>query len=133
MTTIPSRLARVSQSSGSLLDARRRVIQLYRDWYRTRNRVNLRSERSSFPPSSPCSGEIRADTICNRLGSARCLDSQGSFRISGETMNCWKQEPHIMGILLRDLHEGSAVGQTFLQKFYAGRDEESVRIASPQQ
>ncbi|QRW23448.1 NADH-ubiquinone oxidoreductase 14,8 kDa subunit [Rhizoctonia solani] len=85
MTTIPSRLARVSQSSGSLLDARRRVVQLYRDWYRS------------------------------------------------ETMNCWKQEPHIMGILLRDLHEGSAVGQTFLQKFYAGRDEESVRIASPQQ
>ncbi|KAG9125952.1 cystathionine beta-synthase [Ceratobasidium sp. 392] len=48
-----------------------------------------------------------------------------------ETMNCWKQEPHIMGSLLRDSHEGSAVGQTFLQKFYSGRDEESVRIASP--
>jgi hypothetical protein len=66
-------------------------------------------------------------------------------------MNCWKQEPHIIGGLLRDPHEGSAVGQTFLQKFYAGescfcvlrwaarvdvicsigRDEESVRIASP--
>jgi hypothetical protein len=34
MTTIPSRLARVSQTSASLLDARRRTIQLYRDWYR---------------------------------------------------------------------------------------------------
>ncbi|KAG9102904.1 hypothetical protein FRC06_000823 [Ceratobasidium sp. 370] len=48
-----------------------------------------------------------------------------------ETMNCWKQEPHIMGGLLKDSHEGSAIGQTFLQKFYSGRDEESVRIASP--
>lgn len=26
-----------------------------------------------------------------------------------------------MGILLQDSHEGSAVGQTFLQKFYAGK------------
>jgi hypothetical protein len=25
-----------------------------------------------------------------------------------------------MGMLLRDIHEGSAAGQTFLQKFYAG-------------
>lgn len=58
-----------------------------------------------------------------------------------------------MGGLLRDSHEGASTGMTFLQKFYAGetsfgylsrsrssidylinhlgRDEESVRIASP--
>lgn len=35
MTTIPSRLARVAQSSGGPEEARKRVIQLYRDWYRS--------------------------------------------------------------------------------------------------
>ena len=34
MTTIPARLAQMSKNSLSQLDSRKRVIQLYRDWYR---------------------------------------------------------------------------------------------------
>lgn len=35
MTTIPARLARTARPSGSPEIARKRVIQLYRDWYRS--------------------------------------------------------------------------------------------------
>src|SRR5882762_3209205 len=34
-----------------------------------------------------------------------------------ETLNCWKQEPHILGILLENRNRPQ---QTFLQKFYEG-------------
>lgn len=33
--TIPTRLARVTKVSGSAGEARQRVLQLYRDWYRS--------------------------------------------------------------------------------------------------
>ncbi len=34
MTTIPARLARTAHVSSSPEEARRRVLKLYRDWYR---------------------------------------------------------------------------------------------------
>jgi len=46
-----------------------------------------------------------------------------------EIMNAWSQESHILGVLLKDK---SKEPKTFLQKFYEGRDEEAVVIASPQ-
>ncbi|KAI0052409.1 hypothetical protein FA95DRAFT_1601784 [Auriscalpium vulgare] len=40
-----------------------------------------------------------------------------------ETMNCWKQEPHILGILLESRERSP---RSFLEKFYEGRDEDAV-------
>ena len=37
-----------------------------------------------------------------------------------ETMNCWKQEPHIMGLLLRAKERPK---ESFLDKFYKVRGE----------
>ncbi|KAG8991243.1 hypothetical protein FRB90_001426 [Tulasnella sp. 427] len=52
--------------------------------------------------------------------------SRQSFQ---EVMNAWAQESHILGVLLKDKN---VERKTFLQKFYEGRDEEAVAIASPQ-
>lgn len=35
MTTIPARLAKLTRASANTVDARKRAIQLYRDWYRS--------------------------------------------------------------------------------------------------
>ena len=35
MTTIPARLATLTRTSPSAADARKRVLSLYRDWYRS--------------------------------------------------------------------------------------------------
>ncbi|KAB5589994.1 Cystathionine beta-synthase [Ceratobasidium theobromae] len=132
MTTIPSRLARVSQTSANLLDARRRAIQLYRDWYRSAPEI-VSAYGLNIPPSLIRHRVREKFEQMRYIADPAVLDvllHKGRLEYQ-ETMNCWKQEPHIMGMLLQDMHEGSAVGQTFLQKFYAGRDDESVRIASP--
>ncbi|RXW18077.1 hypothetical protein EST38_g7775 [Candolleomyces aberdarensis] len=44
-----------------------------------------------------------------------------------ETMNCWKQVDHVMGILLVDPVRKE---RTFLEKFYEGRDEDASRPAA---
>ncbi|KAJ2924996.1 hypothetical protein H1R20_g12104, partial [Candolleomyces eurysporus] len=44
-----------------------------------------------------------------------------------ETMNCWKQVDHVMGILLE---VPSGKERTFLEKFYEGRDEDASRPAA---
>ncbi|KAF8605738.1 NdufA6 NADH-ubiquinone oxidoreductase 14.8 kDa subunit [Ceratobasidium sp. AG-I] len=132
MTTIPSRLARVAQTSPSLSDARRRSIKLYRDWYRAAPEI-VSIYGLNIPPAL-----IRA-RVREKFEQQRYVTDPAVLDILlhkgqleyQETLNCWKQEPHIMGGLLRDPHEGSSTGMTFLQKFYAGRDEDAVRIASP--
>ncbi|KAJ1302156.1 hypothetical protein OPQ81_000984 [Rhizoctonia solani] len=134
MATIPSRLARTAQTSASLVDARRRVIQLYRDWYRSAPEI-VSVYGLNVPPS------LIRQRVREKFDQMRYVTDVAVLDIwlhknrleYQETINCWKQDPHVMGILLRDIHEGSVTGQTFLQKFYAGRDDESVRIASPQQ
>jgi NADH dehydrogenase (ubiquinone) 1 alpha subcomplex subunit 6 len=68
-----------------------------------------------------CKALCRAhERQCDRNPLASLFHGTDAYLFVQETMNCWKQEPHILGGLLRDPHEGSAVGQTFLQKFYAG-------------
>ncbi|KAG8727305.1 hypothetical protein FRC12_022616 [Ceratobasidium sp. 428] len=132
MTTIPSRLSRLSQSSASLIDARKRSIQLYRDWYRSAPEI-IAIYGLNVPPSLirlRIREKFEQYRYVTDPAVVDVLLHKGRLEYQ-ETMNCWKQEPHIMGGLLKDSHEGSAVGQTFLQKFYSGRDEESVRIASP--
>jgi NADH dehydrogenase (ubiquinone) 1 alpha subcomplex subunit 6 len=44
-------------------------------------------------------------------------------------MNFWKQEPHLIGLLLNGNRERPH--RTFLQKFFEGRDENAVLPASP--
>ncbi|KZS89410.1 NdufA6 NADH-ubiquinone oxidoreductase 14.8 kDa subunit [Sistotremastrum niveocremeum HHB9708] len=130
MTTIPSRFARAATRSPDLITARRRAIQLYREWYRSAPEIitiygiteitpsELRHKfRQSFESQVRGIEDVKvADVWLHKMR----VDYQ-------ETMNCWKQTPHVMGILLAEKPRHQ---QTFLQKFYTGRDEDQVLPAA---
>ncbi|KAG6867727.1 hypothetical protein C0993_011948 [Termitomyces sp. T159_Od127] len=128
MTTIPSRLARATRASVSAADARHRAIQLYRDWYRSapeivelygldvsptqiRHAIRERFERNRYVT------DPRAIDVL-------LLKGRQDYQ---ETMNCWKQLDHIVGILLKPQTQPQ---KTFLQRFYEGRDEQQALPAA---
>ncbi|KIL65416.1 hypothetical protein M378DRAFT_105104 [Amanita muscaria Koide BX008] len=128
MTTIPSRLARPTQLSASITDARKRSIQLYRDWYRSAPEiVQLYALNVSPAYVRHC---IRERFEANRyVTDQRAIDVlllkwRQEYQ---ETVNCWKQRDHVEGILLAPQHRPQ---RSFLQKFYEGRDEDAVRPAA---
>ncbi|KAI0313480.1 NADH-ubiquinone oxidoreductase Complex1 subunit [Amylostereum chailletii] len=130
MTTIPARFARTVKTSGDPATARQRVIQLYRDWYRSA--PELCTLFALNVPASYIRSQIRQRFEQNRhvtdpkVIDVLILKGRQEFQ---ETMNCWKQEPHILGILLENQHRPQ---RSFLEKFYEGRDEDAVLPASPQ-
>ncbi|KAJ7222382.1 NdufA6 NADH-ubiquinone oxidoreductase 14.8 kDa subunit [Mycena pura] len=133
---IPSRLAQVTRTSTSPADARARVIQMYRDWYRAVCPPFTPTARSAAPEVvdqyaldvSPTQlrHAIRMRFETHRsVTDVRAIDllllkSRQEFQ---ETMNMWKQPDHIYGILLQPKERPP---QTFLQRFYEGRDEHAV-------
>ncbi|TFK72362.1 NdufA6 NADH-ubiquinone oxidoreductase 14.8 kDa subunit [Pluteus cervinus] len=124
MTTIPSRLAQATRASAGSGDARRRAIQLYRDWYRSAPEVVSLYALNVSPTLIRHS--IRERFEKNRyVTDPRAIDVlilKGRQEYQ-ETLNCWKQNDHIMGILLQSKEKPQ---KSFLQKFYEGRDEEAI-------
>ncbi|KAF8889084.1 hypothetical protein BD779DRAFT_1439538 [Infundibulicybe gibba] len=124
MTTIPARLAQSTRSSGSTIEARKRAIQMYRDWYRSAPEIVSLYALNVSP--AVIRHSIRQRFEKNRyVTDPRAIDvlllkSRQEYQ---ETMNCWKQTDHIMGILLQSKDRPQ---RTFLQKFYEGRDEEAI-------
>ncbi|EMD35146.1 hypothetical protein CERSUDRAFT_139986 [Gelatoporia subvermispora B] len=128
MSTIPSRLARPAKFSASTQDARSRVLALYRDWHRGAPEIcSLYALNVSPAYVRHC---IRRKFEANRyVTDQRVIDMlylKGRQEYQ-ETMNCWKQTDHVMGILLEAPHRPQ---RTFLQKFYEGRDENAVLPAA---
>ncbi|KAI0651232.1 NADH-ubiquinone oxidoreductase Complex1 subunit [Trametes meyenii] len=125
---IPARLARSARISGSPDDARKRVIQLYRDWYRSAPEIcSLYALNVTPAYVRHC---IRNHFEENRyVTDTRVVDVliQKGRQEYQETLNCWKQLDHIMGILLAPRGRPQ---RTFLQKFYEGRDEDAVLPAA---
>ncbi|KAG8908960.1 hypothetical protein FRB99_000063 [Tulasnella sp. 403] len=142
MTTIPSRLSRPVTISLSLLEARARARAMYRDWYRCLICVDKTSYQLKAPeivtihgltiPPALIRSRIRAEFERHRyVQDPAVIDillqkSRQSFQ---EVMNAWSQESHILGVILKDKTKEP---KTFLQKFYEGRDEDAVLVASPQ-
>lgn len=128
MTTIPARLARTTAVSASPTHARQRVLQLYRDWYR--GAPEICTLFALNVPASQIRAAVRQQFEKNRYVSdpkvidVLLLKGRQDYQ---ETLNCWQQEPHILGILLekRDRPQRS-----FLQKFYEGREDDVVPAAS---
>ncbi|KAJ7456937.1 NdufA6 NADH-ubiquinone oxidoreductase 14.8 kDa subunit [Mycena latifolia] len=122
--TIPSRLAQVTRASKDPLDARARVIQMYRDWYRAAPEVVDQYALDVSPTQLRHAIRMRFEANRNvtdlRAIDVLLLKSRQEFQ---ETLNMWKQPDHIYGILLKRKERPS---RTFLQKFYEGRDEEAV-------
>ncbi|KAI0659674.1 NADH-ubiquinone oxidoreductase Complex1 subunit [Cubamyces menziesii] len=128
MSTIPARLARSARVSSSPEEARKRVIQLYRDWYRSAPEICSLYALNVTP--SYVRHCIRGHFEENRyVTDTRVIDVliQKGRQEYQETLNCWKQLDHIMGILLAPKGRPQ---RTFLQKFYEGRDEDAVLPAA---
>ncbi|KAJ7756289.1 hypothetical protein B0H16DRAFT_1886039 [Mycena metata] len=122
--TIPARLAQVTRASKNAADARTRVIQMYRDWYRAAPEVVNQYALDVSPMQLRHAIRMRFEANRNvtdvRAIDVLLLKSRQDFQ---ETLNMWKQPDHIYGILLKPKERPS---RTFLQKFYEGRDEEAV-------
>ncbi|RDB23880.1 NADH-ubiquinone oxidoreductase 14 subunit [Hypsizygus marmoreus] len=128
MSTIPARLARKTRASVDITDARRRAIALYRDWYRGAPEIVALYALNVSPAAIRHSIRERFDK--NRfVTDPRAIDVlllKGRQEYQ-ETMNLWKQNDHIMGILLQPQ---TRPHKTFLQRFYEGRDEQAVLPAA---
>jgi NADH dehydrogenase (ubiquinone) 1 alpha subcomplex subunit 6 len=135
--TIPARLAQVTRASTSIHDARHRVIEMYRDWYRAVRALYLFYRIYSCElvihkapeivdqyalDVSPTQlrHAIRMRFEANRnVTDVRAIDvlllkSRQEYQ---ETLNMWKQPDHIYGIMLKPKERPT---RTFLQKFYEG-------------
>ncbi|THH07580.1 hypothetical protein EW145_g3284 [Phellinidium pouzarii] len=128
MTTIPPRLAQMTRTSGSPAIARQRALQLYRDWYRGAPEIcNLYALNCS---PNDVRHAIRQEFERNRyVSDPKVIDVlllKGRMDYQ-EAMNCWMQEPHVMGILLAPKVRPQ---RTFMQKFLEGRDEDQVLPAA---
>ncbi|TDL26876.1 NdufA6 NADH-ubiquinone oxidoreductase 14.8 kDa subunit [Rickenella mellea] len=128
MTTIPSRLAQLSRTSGSATIARQNVLKLYRDWYRAAPEIGALYALTISP--AEIRRVVRRQFENNRyISDPKVIDvliHKGRLELQ-ETLNCWKQEPHILGILLNPPERPQ---RSFLQKFYEGRDEDQVLPAA---
>ncbi|KAF8547882.1 NdufA6 NADH-ubiquinone oxidoreductase 14.8 kDa subunit [Imleria badia] len=128
MTTIPSRLAQVSHLSSTPEETRRRVIDLYRGWARAAPEIVSMYAIPATP--SYVRNCIRQKFEASRhVTDPRAIEvllHKGRLDLQ-ETLNCWKQTDHVMGILLKVEERPQ---RTFLQKFFEGRDEDAVRPAA---
>ncbi|KAK7056444.1 ndufa6 NADH-ubiquinone oxidoreductase subunit [Paramarasmius palmivorus] len=125
--TIPSRFARVASRSGSPEEARKRVIQLYREWYRAAPEIVSIYSLNMTP--AYVRHQIRKRFERNRyVTDQRAIDVLilKSWQEFQETINIWKMPDHINAFLA----EKDRPQRTFLQKFYEGRDEDAVRPAA---
>lgn len=152
MTTIPARLAQRTVVSANLAEAQARSRALYRDFYRSAPEI-CALYALDVPPST-MRAKIRTKFEASRnVRDVAVLDimlHKGRVDYQ-ETMNAWKQIPHIMkwfaeeeaprefrrmtpkgapvrgrqlSVVLTALRPRiSAQPETFLEKFYASRDE----------
>ncbi|KAM0786157.1 hypothetical protein ACM66B_006964 [Microbotryomycetes sp. NB124-2] len=122
MTTIPSRLARMTAASGSWPAARTKARSLYRMWYRAAPEIvqlyalNL--------PSSAIRAKVRQEfernALVDDLEAADVLLHKGYQELQ-ETVNCWKMESHVMRWFANE--ELPPQPDNFLDAFYHSRDD----------
>ncbi|KAH9943762.1 NdufA6 NADH-ubiquinone oxidoreductase 14.8 kDa subunit [Amylocystis lapponica] len=126
--TIPARLARTAKVSANPAQARQRVLALYRDWYRSAPEICSIYALNVSP--AYVRHAIRQRFEEHRyVTDTRAIDvlvQKGQLEYQ-ETMNLWKQNDHVLGILLQPKERSQ---RTFLQKFYEGRDEDAVLPAA---
>ncbi|KAI0790981.1 NADH-ubiquinone oxidoreductase Complex1 subunit [Abortiporus biennis] len=128
MSNIPARLARVAKTSSSPEEARKAVIQLYRDWYRGAPEI-VSLYALNISPQYFRAGIRRRFEENRYVTDTKVIDIllQKERIEYQETMNAWKQNDHILGTLLQPRGRPR---RSFLEKFYEGRDDEGVLPAA---
>ncbi|KAK0565821.1 ndufa6 NADH-ubiquinone oxidoreductase subunit [Tilletia horrida] len=122
MTTIPTRFAQAAKVSSNLFEAHARSRALYRQFYRSAPEI-CALYALDVPPSL-LRAKIRTQFEKYRgINDLAVLDvlllkAQQEYQ---ETINAWKQLPQIMRWFADE--EADPKPQTFLENFYAGRDE----------
>ncbi|TEB33824.1 hypothetical protein FA13DRAFT_1708025 [Coprinellus micaceus] len=128
MSTIPARLARTTRTSLNGAEAKARIKSLYREWYRSAPEITTLYALSVSPAYIRHAIRQKFDQFQYatdpRQVDVMLLKSRQDYQ---ETMNCWKQTDHVLGILLE---QPDRKPRTFLQKFYEGRDEDAARPAA---
>lgn len=128
MTTIPSRLAKMTGISSNRAESRLRAIDLYRAWVRAAPEIcsiyALNVTPTYLRHSIRQKFEQNRHVTDQRAIEVLLLKGQQELQ---ETLNCWKQPDHIYGIMLQS---NQRPHRTFLQKFYEGRDEDAVLPAA---
>lgn len=97
MTTIPSRLARLTQSSPSWDVARSRSRSLYRMWYRSAPEI-CQLYALNMPPHAiraKVREEFERNAHVDDIKAVDILLLKG-YQEYQETLNCWKMDSHLM-------------------------------------
>ncbi|CAO1632029.1 unnamed protein product [Sympodiomycopsis kandeliae] len=122
MTTIPARLAQRTIISKNFAEAQARSRALYRDWYKSA--PEIASLYALNVPPSTLRAKFRTWFEKNRNVKDLAVIDLMLFKSRielQETLNAWKQIPHIMNWFAEE--ESAPTPETFLEKFYASRDE----------
>ncbi|RUP51717.1 hypothetical protein BC936DRAFT_146349 [Jimgerdemannia flammicorona] len=116
-----SNLAVTTTTSGSLANARQRVLSLYRNWQKSAPEIVTLYQLDL--PISAVRAKIREEFERNRyvedVSVTDILIFKGQIEHQ-ETMNLWKQTTHVMRYFAKD--EAPPKPVTFLDRFYEGRD-----------
>ncbi|KAJ3104059.1 NADH dehydrogenase 1 alpha subcomplex subunit 6 ndufa6 [Phlyctochytrium bullatum] len=114
--------ATVTAQSGSFASARRRVLQLYRDWVRAAPVVveRFQLEVTTAQVRNRIREEFETKRRIQDLPLIDVLLTKGRMEYD-ETLNMWKQKSHVMRYFSEEDHP-EPKPQTFLEKFYAGKN-----------
>ncbi|KIK65059.1 hypothetical protein GYMLUDRAFT_383405 [Collybiopsis luxurians FD-317 M1] len=127
--TIPARLARPATVSATHAEAKRRTIQLYREWYRSAPEIiaiySLNYSPQYVRHLLRQRFEANRHVTDLRAINVLLLKSRQEYQ---ETINAWKLPDQVMGLLLKPKEGPQA--KTFLEKFYTGRDEDAIKPAA---
>ncbi|GAA6051418.1 hypothetical protein JCM3770_000509 [Rhodotorula araucariae] len=122
MTTIPSRLARITSTSASWDQARAASRSLYRDWMRAAPEI-VHSYALNVPAHAiraKIREEFDRNAAVTDIKAVDVLLLKGRQELQ-ETLNCWKMDTHVLRWFANE--ELPPRPDNFLDAFYNSRDD----------
>jgi len=123
MVINPTNLAKTTRVSIGWPDARSRVIRSYRDWQRAAPEI-VKQYLLHLPPSAvraKIRQEFERHRYVQQLPVVDMLITKSNMELQ-ETMNYWKQIPHIMKYFRPEEDPRARVSSNFMNNFLEGRN-----------